>query len=61
MGNCKSKDHIKIYSTGDFYTAYVNTGLDFRILCQSSDILHIKKVIKKYKNDPGAFTFRYKI
>ena len=61
MGNYQSKDEIKIYNTGDYYTAFVDIGSGSRILCKSTDISYVKHVITKYKKDPGGFTFRYKI
>ena len=54
MGNSKSKNNIEIYNTGNFYTAYVKVGEEYQILCQSSDILKIKQMIKSKNFCPSV-------
>ena len=38
----------------------MHVGDRFRILCQSTDLHYVDKIIEKYLKDSGSFTFGYK-
>jgi hypothetical protein len=60
MGCTQSNNNIYIEKTDNIYIAKVFLNNKFRIICKSTDYLHVSIMIEKYNKDPGAFTFRYK-